>query len=466
MDKARALYYLPWIIAFSSFIEILDATIINIALPDISSSFGHSPIIVKIAVTSYLLSLSIFIPISGWLADRYGMITIFSRATFIFLLGSILCALSNNIWGLAAARLLQGAGGAMMMPIGRLILLRVFPKDEFIKVLNYVSIPAIAGFALGPIIGGIIITYTSWRWIFYLNIPFGILGIYMLSTIPQDFKSVQIKKFDSFGFFLLSLGLSSLSIGFEIISDGAKLDYISITLVCLSLLSFYLYIVSARNTEQAILNLNILKIRTFRLGLLGNFISRIGMGGIPYLLPILLHSTLKMSVMKTSINILPMAAGLLIMKIIGRKIIKAWGFKNLLVINGILLTLATFLLVFIQIELPRYFLMLILLAYGMSTSLQLTAMNAINYVDVPDKYASDATSMAAAVQQSAWGIGVAIAATLLTFFSNYFGSIPTFTLEAFRCTFISLGCICLLSVPIFVQLNFCDGKHVSRHIYK
>ncbi len=464
--ETSASYYIPWIIAFSLFIETLDATILNIAIPQISFAFGASPIVLKIAITVYLLSLSIFIPISGWLADKYGICTIFSIAIFIFIFGSMLCATSENVSTLAIARFIQGAGGAMMMPVGRLILLRLFPKKEFVKVINYVSIPAVAGFALGPVIGGLIVTYMSWRWIFYLNIPIGIIGIFLSQVFIQNIKASCIRKFDGVGFFLFGIGLSTLSISFEIAGDMGKFNDTSIMLTFISVLSFFLYVIYATNIKQPVLNLKILAVRTFRLGLLGNLFSRIGMGGVPYLLPLIFQISLGMTAIKSGILFLPMAAGLLIMKIFGKKIIKKLGFKQVLVGNAILSSTATFLLAFIYRGLPIYCLILILFFYGTCTSLQLTTMNAINYVDISDEHASSATSMAAAIQQAAWGIGVAIAALFLAFFSHYFNLTQEFMIKAFSYTFISLGLICLMAVLIFIRLNSDDGKNVSGYGYQ
>ena len=464
-NKVYSLRYLPWVIGFSIFIEMLDASIINIAIPQISIAFGQPPVMLKIAITSYILGLAIFIPISGWVADRYGMATTFSNAILVFIIGSLLCALSSNAICLALARFVQGTGGAMMMPVGRLILLRSFSKVEFVKVISYVSISSVMGFTLGPIVGGLIITYASWKWIFYLNIPFGLLGIYFSRRMIENIKLELIKKFDSIGFFLFALGLTSLSIGVEIIGDTASISLISITLIVFSMCLFLLYVYHTNKIKiKPIIDLSIFKTQTFKIGLLGNLISRISFGGGPYLLSLMFQLALGLNVIKTSILILIMGSGLLVMKVISKKTISMFGFKQVLIMNALLSSIFTAAISLIDANLSHYLIAFILFFYGATTSLQLTTMNIINYVDILDEQTSSATSMTGVIQQAAWGIGVATAAFFLVYFSTFYHLTGAHLIEAFHYTFIVLSIICLASVPVFMRLNAGDGEHVSGYV--
>lgn len=411
--------YLPWVIAFSIFIEMLDASIINIAIPEISLVFEQPPVMLKNAITAYLLGLAIFIPISGWVADRYGMARTFSNAILVFIMGSLFCALSTNASALAISRFVQGSGGALMLPVGRLILLRSFSKRECVKVMSYVSISSVMGFTLGPIIGALVMTYASWKWIFYINLPLGLLGIYFSRKMIQNIKSPMIKKFDFLGFCMLGFGLTGLTAGFEMIGNMGAISYRAIAALIFSSGLFFLYGYHEKKIHiKPIIDLSIFKIKTFKMGVMGDFISRISFGGGPYLLSLMFQVPLGLSAITTSGFMLTMGVGLLVMKFFAKNLIRHFGFKQLLIGNALLSSLFTASLSLINENVSNNFIVLILFFYGASTSLQLTTMNLVNYVDILDDQSSNATSMTAAIQQTAWGMGVALAAFLLVYFSN------------------------------------------------
>jgi len=458
--------YIPFVIAFALFMETLDATIISTAIPKMSISFGIDPVDLKVALTSYLLSLAIFIPISGWCADRFGTKKIFISALLAFTIGSLLCGLSVNIITLVLSRIIQGIGGALMMPVGRLILLKSFPKSELIKATNYVTIPALTGPALGPVLGGIIVSYISWRWIFIVNIPFGIAGIVFAMKVLENHIAKKINKLDFLGFILFGIGLSGFSFAIESIgNDTLNFNFILWTML-FSLFVISIYFLRSRHVKFPFIDISIFKIKTFRITVAGSFLSRCGMGGMPFLLPIFFQLGLGKSPLESGLLLLPYAIAMLMTKFFVRGCLKLFGFKNLLIVNTCLLGLSILAFNFVSVHVSIYLLIIILFAHGLLTSLQFSCMNNLTYIDLTEEIASSGTSIASAAQQLSMSFGIAISAIALEYLLGGNGNSFYMQANAFHLTFVVVGLITLLSTFIFTFLGKHDGLGAVRYRVK
>ena len=331
---------IPWVIACALFMENLDATIITTAIPSMANSFHISPLSLKLAMTSYLISLSVFIPISGWIADKFGPKKVFLYAIFVFTLSSFFCGISRNLWELILFRVIQGFGGAIMMPVGRLILFKIFPKEDLIRVTNYVTIPALFGPMMGPVIGGLLTTYTSWHWVFLVNIPIGVLGVIFANKFIPFISPLAVENFDTKGFIFFGLGLSSFSFLFTTIHENSISDVLKIFIFTAGLLSFSLYILKYFTSGSKLLNFDVFKVRTFKITVIGSLFCRMGIGGIPFLLPLFFQLAFFMSPLASGLLIFPMAAAMCLMKFLVKRIIRIFGFKKCLIFNTLFLGLS------------------------------------------------------------------------------------------------------------------------------
>lgn len=458
--------YTPFVIAFALFMETLDTTIISTAIPRMATNLGTDPISLKVALTSYLLSLAVFIPLSGWLADRFGTKKVFIMAISIFTVGSLVCGLAINLETLVLSRIIQGIGGALMMPVGRLILLKSFPKSELVRATNYVTIPSLIGPALGPVLGGIIVSYVSWRWIFIVNIPFGIIGASFAFKVLGNHIEKKINKLDFLGFILFGIGLAGFAFAFESIGENMldKNSIIGIILVSFSILT--IYFIRSYYVRFPFLDLIVFKIRTFRVTVLGSFLSRCSIGGMPFLLPLFFQLSLNKSPMYSGLLLLPYALAMLIMKFLVSRGLKLFGFKNLLVINTILLGLSVLIFNFISTQVSLYLLITILFIHGLLTSLQFSCMNVLTYVDLTESNISKGTSIASAIQQLSMSFGIAIAAIILRYLLGKNASSFDIQLGVFHETFLLLGLITILTAFAFVFLDKSDGEEASQYKIK
>lgn len=458
--------YIPFVIAFALFMETLDSTIISTAIPNIASSIGSDPITLKLALTSYLLSLAIFIPISGWLADRFGTKKIFIIALIVFTVGSLTCGLAFNLDSLVLSRIIQGIGGSLMMPVGRLILLQSFPKNELVKVTNYATIPSLIGPALGPVFGGIIVSYVSWRWIFIVNIPFGIAGVIFARKVLINRVSDNVNNLDFIGFVLFGLALAGLAFSFESIGDSIfsyKTDY---NILLASIATLIIYFIRARYIRFPFIDLSVFKIRTFRVTVLGSFISRCGIGGMPFLLPLFYQLGLGMSPLKSGFLLMPYAIGMLLMKFFVKSSLRTFGFKRILLANSFLLSLSILFFTLINLKISIWVSISMLFLHGLLTSLQFSCMNVLNYVDLIDSNRSQGTSIASAIQQLSMSFGIAIAAIALRYFMGT--NVDDFEIQThvFHEAFFTAGLITLLTLAVFYFLDQNDGTEASQRIVK
>ena len=459
--------YIPFVIAFALFMETLDATIISTAIPKIAVNLHTNPISLKVALTSYLLSLAIFIPISGWFADHFGTKKVFITALMIFTMGSLFCGAAINLQTLVLSRIIQGIGGALMMPVGRLIILKSFPKSELIKVTNYVTIPSLIGPALGPVLGGVIVSYLSWRWIFIVNIPFGIAGAIFALKILANHINTKSHSLDFIGFVLFGIGLAGFAFGLESIGENTLSKELIITIISFSLMILCIYFIRSYYITAPFLDLTVFKIRTFRITVLGSFLTRCGIGGMPFLLPLFFQLCLGKSPLYSGLLLLPYAMAMLIMKFFVKKGLKIFGFKNLLVANTFSLGLSILVFTLVNPQISFYVLLTILFILGLLTSVQFSCMNVLSYVDLNESNVSKGTSIASAVQQLSMSFGIAISAITLNFLLGIHGNSFDIPSVIFQQVFLVVGLITVFTTFIFVFLKQEDGAEVShRKIYK
>jgi len=455
IKSARSMAGLPWIAAMAFFMQALDATILNTALPAIALSLNRSPLAMQSAVISYTLTVAMLIPVSGWLADRFGTRKVFIAAVSLFTLGSLACALSGSLTMLVLFRIVQGIGGAMMMPVARLALLRAYPRSELLPVLNFVTMPGLVGPVLGPLLGGVLVTWASWHWIFLINIPVGVLGIFYARKYMPDFTTPK-RRFDFTGFVLFGIGLVMLSSGIELFGEKIVASSIALAVTSGGILLLLLYIAHARRHPTPLIPLPMFKTRTFSVGILGNIASRLGTGCIPFLMPLMLQVGFGYSAILAGCMMAPTALGSILAKSTVTQVLRWFGYRKTLtgisVIIGVLI--ASF-----ALQSPAASLALLLLplfVLGMAMSTQFTAMNTITLADLNDSNASSGNSMLAVTQQLAISFGVAVSAAVLRFYSNFDGT----TVDHFHATFLTMGVVTVFSGLVFMLLKPGDGRHL------
>src|SRR6059058_5957773 len=401
------------IVACAMFMQNLDSTIIATALPAIGNSLGESPLRLNAAITCYLLSLAVFIPISGWTADRFGARRVFAGAIIVFTLGSIACGFAQSLGMLVLARIVQGMGGAMMVPVGRLVLLRTVPKSELVRAMSYVSVPALIGPVIGPPLGGLIVTYSSWRWIFFVNIPIGVLCVLLVNLFVANLREGAPRPFDLRGFVLTGIGLASLAFGFETMGRGALPAAANLGLLAIGVLCLVLYVRHARRVDHPIIDLALMRIPTYAMATVGGFLFRMGLGALPFLLPLMLQVGFGLDALSSGLITFASAAGAMSNKAVVAPIIRAFGFRNVLIANTVISSAFLFGYSFFQPRTPHYVIFLALLAGGFFRSLQMTSINTLSYADVPPRMLSRATSLTSMAQQLSQSVGVASGAMLL-----------------------------------------------------
>jgi EmrB/QacA subfamily drug resistance transporter len=403
----------PLIVAVALFMENMDSTVIATSLPAIAQALGTNPLALKLAVTSYLLALAIFIPASGWMADRFGARNVFRSAIVVFVLGSIGCALSASLPQFVLARILQGAGGAMMTPVGRLILVRGIDKRLLVNAMALVTIPALIGPICGPPLGGFITTYFSWHWIFIINVPIGVLGGAMATFYVPDIQAERPAPFDFIGFVLSGLGIGGLAFGLSVMGLALVPAPWVAALIGVGAVCAAAYIWHARHTPAPILDLGLFKLETFRASIFGGFVFRLGIGALPFLLPLLLQIGFKLTPFESGLITFTAAVGAIFMKAAVAIILKHFGYRSVLVYNSLisaafLAACATF-----QPGMPFAAMIAILLAGGFFRSLQFTAVNTIAYAEVEPPLMSRATTLTSVAQQLALAAGVAVGALVV-----------------------------------------------------
>ncbi|MBX9711998.1 MAG: DHA2 family efflux MFS transporter permease subunit [Xanthobacteraceae bacterium] len=410
MQKERLI---PLIVACALFMENMDSTVIATSLPAIAADIGTSPLTLKLAITSYLLSLAVFIPASGWTADRFGARTVFSAAIAVFMIGSIGCALSSSLTDFVIARILQGVGGAMMTPVGRLVLLRTIDKSALVNAMAWVTVPALVGPVIGPPLGGFITTYFSWHWIFLINIPIGILGIYMALKFIDPIKSENPERFDLVGMVLAGLGVAGLAFGLSVAGLGLLPWQTVVALILGGAISMGLYLRHAKKTASPVLDFSLFKLPTLRASLGGGFLFRMGIGALPFLLPLMMQIGFGLSPFKSGMVTFASAVGAMGMKTLAARIIKTFGFRQVILINVVMASVSLAACALFTSNTPLLLIMFVLVVGGFFRSLQFTAINTLAYAEVEPDQMSRATTLASVNQQLAISAGVAAGAFIL-----------------------------------------------------
>lgn len=454
---------LPWLVAFAFFMESLDTTILNTAVPMIAKALSVTPLSMKSVLASYTLSLAVFIPISGWVADRYGTRRVFASAIGLFTLGSFLCGISGNIHLLVACRVLQGCGGAMMVPVGRLTLVRSFPKFELVRAMSFVAIPGLIGPMLGPLAGGFIVGYLHWRAIFFLNIPIGIAGLILVYLHLPDYREKDTKPLDVLGLILFGSGIALLSYVLEIFGEHTLNTGEVLGLLAISLALLVGYGLHATQTPYPLLQLGLFRIRTFAAAVSGSFVTRLGIGGVPFLLPLLYQVGLGFSPIQSGLLIMPQAAAAMSTKFVIANLLERVGYRGVLVSNTILLGMMLMLFGTIGPATPVWLIVVQAFCYGALSSMQYTSMNTLTYADVPPDKASNASSIASTLQQLSMSFGVAAAGLTTVFFIfDKVRSSPSELIAGLHEAFLVLGAFTILSTVVFSRLKRDDGADETR----
>ncbi|MDU1903810.1 MAG: DHA2 family efflux MFS transporter permease subunit [Dysgonomonas sp.] len=453
---------LPWLAAMAMFMQSLDATILNTALPVIARDLNHSPLSMQAVVVSYALTLALLIPLSGWLSDRYGTKKIFSIAVLLFTLGSLTCAMSGTYSQLVASRILQAVGGSMMVPVSRLALIYAYPKNRLLAVMNFVTMPGLVGPLLGPLLGGWLVDVASWHWIFLINLPIGIAGLIFAKFVMPNFTRPS-NRLDIIGFILFSLAIISLSMLLEIGEFTSIKWELIVTILLISAVCWGSYIWYSKRVKNPIVNLSLLRIRTLRVGLLGNLCTRLGIGSLPFLLPQMLQIAFLHTPTESGMVMMASAIATIIAKSQVVPLVKRFGYKNILIANTIILAFVISMFALPNKTTPLLLIVPILVIYGAVNSIQMSSMNTISLADLTPEVASGGNSMVAITQQLSMSFGVSVGATILrgtesaTWLTG--GDIEI----SFKTTFIILGIITLLSSLVFAQLKKDDGEEMSGH---
>jgi EmrB/QacA subfamily drug resistance transporter len=455
----------PLTVACALFMENTDSTVIATSLPVIAGDLGQDPIALKLALTSYLVSLAVFIPISGWAADRFGSRTIFRTALIVFMAGSLACAMSSTLAEFVAARFLQGMGGAMMVPVGRLVILRTTPKSELVGALAYLTIPALVGPVIGPPLGGFITTYFDWRWIFFINIPIGLLGLVLATLYFENIREEDPPPLDLVGFLLLAPGLAAVMLGFA--SGGRHLLPLWMSVACaiVGAILVAAALVRARRIPHPVVKLALLQLPTFRASVFSGALFRIGVGAVPFLLPLMLQLGFGLNPFQSGLLTLASAAGALFMKALAKAILRRFGFRPVLLVNGLIAACFLASTGLFTMQTPVAVMLLVLLTGGLFRSLQFTALNAIAFADVPNRDMSYATSLTGVAQQLSLSIGVAVGAGVLEWASLRDGNADLVAAD-FAPAFFVVALISATSVLILRTLPRDAGAELSGHVYR
>ncbi len=451
---------IPLIVAFAFLMEQLDSTIVTTAIPDMARSLGVPALHLNLAITSYILSLAVFIPISGWIADRFGARRVFAVALLIFTVASALCGAAGSLPVLVVTRILQGFGGAMMTPVGRLVLLRSFPRSQLVTAMTYMTIPAIIGPTVGPLLGGVLTTYANWRWIFYVNVPIGMLGIGLALRFFEDGAVVRPPPFDLRGFALCGAGLALLQFGLENVGRPVFAAGWVAVAAAGGLLLLVAYVWHARRMANPALDLSLFGIRTFRISTLSGGLSRMGINGVPFMLSLMFQVGFGLSPVASGTLTFVMSLGAGLLRVFSNQALALFGFRGLLIGNGLLCAVMTASFSLTEASTPHWLVFIQVLVFGITRSTQFVTTNTLTYVDAPANKLSRSTSLGGVVQQLTISLGVSISAALLGAIAGP-EKLPNVT--DFHVAFLVVAGLILLSIPGFFGLALTDGMHVSQH---
>ncbi|MBI5260845.1 MAG: MFS transporter [Bradyrhizobium sp.] len=457
VNKQRVI---PLIVATALFMENMDSTVIATSLPAIAADIGTSPLTLKLAITSYLLSLAVFIPASGWTADHFGARLVFAIAVGVFMVGSIGCALSSSVHHFVLARILQGMGGAMMTPVGRLVLLRSVDKSALVNAMAWVTIPALIGPVIGPPLGGFITTYASWHWIFLINIPIGLLGIFMALRFIDPIKSETQEPFDLYGMVLAGIGLAGIAFGLSVAGLNLLPWSIVIALIASGSIAMTLYVFHARRTGSPVLDFSLLRLATLRASIIGGFMFRLGIGALPFLLPLLMQIGFGLTPFESGLVTFASSAGAMGMKTLAARIIRTFGFRHLMTVNAVVSSFFLAACALFTATTPLLLIMIILVVGGFFRSLQFTAINTVAYAEVENAQMSRATTLVSVNQQLAISAGVAVGAFSVES-TMWLGNVHELNAQVFAPAFVVVAILSAASAWFFWQMPDDAGHEIS-----
>ncbi|HAY3533562.1 MFS transporter [Elizabethkingia anophelis] len=458
LSKSSTKKILPVILATAIFMQMLDSTILNTSLPSIAKDLQESPLNMQNAIISYVLTLAVFMPVSGFLADKFGTKKVFISSLILFSIGSLFCALSQNLTQLVLSRVIQGIGGSLMTPVGKLALIKTFDKNELLKAMNFAIIPALIGPVLGPLVGGYLVDYFSWHWIFLINIPIGIIGIVLGSKFMPDYKSENLD-FDLKGFLIFASASLLLSVSLELFGDLQNITPVLFIFI-LGFLFLYYYYWHAKRDENPIFPLNLFKVRTFRVGIVGNMATRLGISSVPLLLPLMIQIAYKQSAVTSGWIITPMAITAIFAKSYVIKILDTFGYRKTLMTNTFIIGSLICLLAIPGINTSIYWFTPIIAVLGFFNSIQFTSMNTISIADLRNFQTSSGNSLLSVNQQLAIGFGITFGLIVLKLFENS-ALIKGDVHNAFRYTFLTIGILTIISGFVFRRLHTSDGKNMK-----
>lgn len=455
--------FLPWLVAIAFFMESLDTTIINTAVPVIAQALHSGPLSLKAALTSYTLSLAVFIPVSGWFADRFGTRQVFALAIGTFTLGSLLCGMSVNLPMLVVSRIIQGMGGAMMMPVGRIALVRSYPKDQMLKAMSFVAIPGLIGPLIGPVTGGTIVHLLHWRAIFFVNLPIGIAGLYWVLRLMPEYRAERPTPLDKTGFFLFGSGIALLSYVLEVFGEhGMQATSVALlATLAAALLLGYAY--HAARSPMPLLKTLLFRIRTFQIAVCGSFLTRLGVGGMPFLLPLLYQIGLGFEPWQAGLMLMPQAAAAMTMKVIVQRVLATLGYRRVLIINTCLIGLMIILFSTVDRQTSIALIVAQAFTFGFFSSLQYSSMNTLVFSDIGADDTSKASTIASTVQQLSISFGIALASMTTSVFLGDAAQTSHSMINALHHAFVALGVVTIASSLMFWRLRSADGKNVSQH---
>lgn len=452
---------IPLVLAVALFMENMDSTVIATSLPAIAADINTSPIALKLALTAYLVALAIFIPVSGWMADRFGAKNVFRAAIVVFMTGSIACAMANSLGSFVVSRLLQGMGGAMMTPVGRLVLVRSTPKNELVAAMSWLTIPALVGPLVGPPVGGFITTYFSWHWIFLINIPIGFIGIWLATRYLPETERLVTPRLDLIGFVLVGIGASGLVFGLSVVSMPALPPEVGVVTLIVGLAAGLLYLIHARRTPNPLLALDLFQNQTFRTSVFGGGLFRIGIGAVPFLLPLMLQIGFGLTPFQSGLITFVSAIGAIGMKLVTTRVFRMAGFRRVLVFGSLISAASVAVNGLFTPETPYLVILTILLVGGFLRSMFFTGVNALTYADISAEDTSKATPIAAVGQQLSIALGVAVAGGILEVATSVHGG--PLTLADFHAAFFIVAAISAFASLSFLRLSADAGSAVSGH---
>ncbi len=465
IKKSHAMM-LPYLVAATFFMEYLDTTVIATALPEMAESFGVGPNEVSMGMTAYMLALAVFIPVSGWVADRYGSRTVFCSAIVVFTIASVLCGLSFSVETFTAARILQGMGGALMVPVGRLIVVRNTEKSQLMQAISTITWPAIAAPVVGPPIGGFITTYASWEWIFLLNVPFGIAALIAAIAIVPNERSTEKKPLDMVGFLLSGATLTAILYGTELASQQEANLWFALSCVVSGLVLGVITYRHASNRLHPLIDYTTLRVPTYSVTVITGSITRIGIGAVPYLMPLIFQIGFGMSAFHSGLLLLASAIGNLGMKAFTTRILQRWGFRTVSIVDVLVASVSTIACGLLTPSTPLLWILIVVFVYGLARSMQFSTLATLAYADIAQPQMSAASTLWSAANQMTIGMGIAFGALSLQVAAwargaGNSGAEIAFTLSDFKWAFAAAGVLTLLSLPGYWRMDRNAGARVS-----